>query len=132
MENCKIFYSWQSDLPPATNRTLIQKALENAVKMIRNDDSIQVEPVVDRDTSGVPGAPDIARTIFEKIDQAQIFVCDISIINKDEQSRPMPNPNVLVELGYAALHLKSDFQPTFGASAFSAPNVGVMPNSNML
>jgi len=101
MMNCKIFYSWQSDLPPATNRGFIEKALENAAKSIRNDDSIKVEPVIDRDTKDVPGSPDIAHTIFGKIEQAQVFVCDVSIINQDAQSRLTPNPNVLIELGYA-------------------------------
>jgi hypothetical protein len=99
--NCKIFYSWQSDLPNATNRGFIEKALEDAAKSIRNDDSIEVEPVVDRDTKDVPGAPDIAHTIFGKIEQAQVFVCDISIINQNTPSRLTPNPNVLIELGYA-------------------------------
>ncbi|MEI2578725.1 hypothetical protein [Scytonema sp. PRP1] len=99
--NCKIFYSWQSDLPNATNRGFIEKALEDGGKSIRNDDSIEVEPVVDRDTKDVPGAPDIAHTIFGKIEQAQVFVCDISIINQNTPSRLTPNPNVLIELGYA-------------------------------
>ncbi len=99
--DCKIFYSWQSDLPNNTNRTFIGYALDKAVKSIRNDDSIKVEPVIDRDTQNVPGSPDIVKTIFNKIEQAQIFVCDVSIINKDTNSRPTPNPNVLIELGYA-------------------------------
>jgi hypothetical protein len=104
---CVVFYSWQTDLPNATNRGFIEKALEQAAKTIRNDDSIQVEPVIERDTLGVAGAPNIAETIFGKIDQAQIFVADISIINQGATSpdeataRPTPNPNVLLELGYA-------------------------------
>ena len=101
MMNCKIFYSWQSDLPNATNRGFIEKALENAAKSIRNDDSIKVEPVIDRDTKDVPGSPDIAHTIFDKIEQTQVFICDVSIINQNAPSRPTPNPNVLIELGYA-------------------------------
>ncbi len=99
--DCKIFYSWQSDLANKTNRGFIGDALDKAVKSIRNDDSITVEPVIDRDTQNVPGSPDIVNTIFNKIEQAQIFVCDVSIINKDANSRPTPNPNVLIELGYA-------------------------------
>ena len=103
---CLVFYSWQSDLPNATNRGFIEKALENAAKIIRDDDSIQVEPVIDRDTVGVPGSPEISKTIFGKIAEAQVFVCDISIINQDVINqnpgvRPVPNPNVLVEYGYA-------------------------------
>lgn len=104
---CKIFYSWQSDLPNATNRGFIQKALESAAKALRAD-AVQVEPVVDRDTVGVPGSPDIASTIFNKIDQAQIFVCDVSIVNLMKEARPTPNPNVLIELGYALKALGSD------------------------
>lgn len=99
--NCTIFYSWQSDLPNATNRGFIEKALENATKALRNDDSLKVEPVIDRDTQNVPGSPDIANTIFTKIEQAEVFVCDISIINQNAPSRLTPNPNVLIELGYA-------------------------------
>ena len=76
---CKVFYSWQTDLPNSTNRGLIQSALESAAKSIRDDDSIKIEPVIDRDTIGVPGAPDIADTILAKIEKSQIFVADVSI-----------------------------------------------------
>jgi hypothetical protein len=107
MRKYTIFYSWQSDLPNATNRGFIEKSLENAAKAIRTDDSLKVEPVVDRDILGVPGSPDIGRTILDKIDQAHIFVADISIINRGER-RLSPNPNVLIELGYAMKALGPD------------------------
>lgn len=61
-----IFYSWQSDLLNATNRGFIQTALERAARSIRDDTSIHVEPVVDRDTTGVHGSPDIAATYYRK------------------------------------------------------------------
>jgi len=96
----KVFYSWQSDLPNPCNRGFIQTALEAAAKTLRADDSIKVEPVIDRDTAGVAGSPDIGRTILKKIDEAQAFVADVSIIGKFA-GRPSPNPNVLFELGYA-------------------------------
>lgn len=97
-----VFYSWQSDLPNTTNRGFIQAALEKAAKAIRNDDSVEIEPVIDRDTQGVGGSPDIASTIFDKIEQASIFVCDVSFINPDaREGRLTPNPNILLELGYA-------------------------------
>jgi hypothetical protein len=95
-----VFYSWQSDLPNNTNRGFIQRALERAAENIKADDTIQIEPVLDRDTDGVPGSPDIAETIFGKIDNCDVFVCDVSIINPGA-SRSTPNPNVLIELGYA-------------------------------
>ena len=105
---CRVFYSWQTDLPNATNRGFIQSALESAAKSIRDDESIKIEPVIDRDTIGVPGAPDIADTILAKIEKSQIFVADVSIINNKGKSRKTPNPNVLIELGYAMKTLGLD------------------------
>ena len=96
-----VFYSWQSDLPNSTNRGLIQSALEEAAKKIVADDSVAVEPVIDRDTQNVPGSPDIASTIFSKITGADIFVADVTIVTRAKDMRPSPNPNVLIELGYA-------------------------------
>ena len=77
MMTVTIFYSWQSDTRAAANRTLIQDALEAAAKELRADDTIAVEPVIDRDTQAVPGAPDIGTTIFEKIDASAAFVADV-------------------------------------------------------
>lgn len=96
-----VFYSWQSDLPNATNRGFVQRALERAAEEIASDDEVEVEPVVDRDTQGVPGAPDIASTILAKISGADVFVADVSLIGQVAEGRFVPNPNVLIELGYA-------------------------------
>ncbi len=95
-----VFYSWQSDLSGATNRNLIESALKEAAKQIILDDSVDVEPVIDRDTQGSAGAPDISTTIFKKISDADLFVADISFVAKSKK-RSLPNPNVLIELGYA-------------------------------
>src|SRR5260370_4017724 len=105
-EKSIVFYSWQSDLDPKTNHYFIQDALKKAIKIVRKDDEIEVEPVMDRDTQGVAESPDITKTIFDKIDQAHIFVCDVSVTNKNAlehnpRTRLTPNPNVLMELGYA-------------------------------
>jgi hypothetical protein len=103
-----VFYSWQSDLPNPANRGLIQSALEAAAEKITADDSIAVEPVIDRDTQGVPGSPDIASTIFAKISAADLFVGDVSIVAGQPGHRRAPNPNVLIELGYALKALGSE------------------------
>jgi hypothetical protein len=101
-----IFYSWQSDRPNSVNRNLIQDALQQAIDRIRGDDHIQVDPVLDRDTQGVPGLPEIAQTILAKIEKSSLFLADVSFINNHvEQDRLTPNPNVLIELGYAAAKL---------------------------
>ena len=99
MQN-KIFYSWQSDCPSNTNRNLISTALEKAIESLQKDETTTIDPVMDRDTLGMPGSPDIVHSIFSKIDNTFAFVCDVSIIDS-ASSRPAPNPNVLVELGYA-------------------------------
>ena len=96
-----VFYSWQSDLPNATNRGLIQSALEVAAAAIAGDDTVDVEPVIDRDTEGVAGSPDIASTIFGKIDASDIVVADVSIVSDSSAKRHAPNPNVLIEVGFA-------------------------------
>ena len=96
-----IFYSWQSDLSPKINRNFIENALQKAAKSIRNDASIKAEPKIDQATRSVPGSPEIFNTILEKIENCDIFVCDVSIINSGTKARPCPNPNVLIELGYA-------------------------------
>lgn len=97
-----IFYSWQSDLPNSTNRGFIEDCLGRAIKEVKADEELELDPSLDRDTAGVPGSPDIANTIFEKIRRADIFMGDVSFINGDAPARHTPNPNVLVELGYAA------------------------------
>lgn len=100
-----IFYSWQSDLPNKSNRGFIDTALKRAIKSIDQDDNAAIEPVIDRDTIGVTGSPDIAVSIFAKIASADIFVADVSIINRQENGRHTPNPNVLFELGFAVAEL---------------------------
>lgn len=104
----KIFYSWQSDLPGNTTRNLIQSSIDDAVKSLRGTVSINA----DRDTKGEYGTPDITQTIFAKIEDCDIFIADVSVVNKyysiDNAGNKIdaiklsPNPNVLLELGYAA------------------------------
>jgi hypothetical protein len=101
-----IFYSWQADLPNSTNRGFIQTALEDAARTIAAD--LNIEPVIERDTQNVPGSPDIANTIFRKISTSHAFVADITLINPKSAKRRTPNPNVLLELGYALHALGED------------------------
>ena len=101
-----IFYSWQSDLPGSETRNIIQDSIKDAVRLLR--DTVDIE--ADRDTKGEFGSPDIAQTIFSKIDDCNIFVADVSAVCRYEATdkdgnkkvKYMPNPNVMLELGYAA------------------------------
>lgn len=111
-ERSVIFYSWQSDLPNSTNRGFIEQCLNAAIKKLQKEHQTKVV-ALERDTQGVGGSPDIAATIFGKIDESVAFIGDVSIINKPRKLwqrvlrvlsyyRLTPNPNVLLELGYAA------------------------------
>lgn len=111
MENigtATVFYSWQSDLKSKTTRNLIEGCLNKAIQALGRDDEVEIDASLDRDTRGVTGAPVILDTILEKIDRAAAFVADVSIINAGTLGRPTPNPNVLVELGYAVKSLTWD------------------------
>jgi hypothetical protein len=100
-----VFYSWQSWTDGGANRNFIEDCLERAIKEIRKDDSLRLDPVIDRDVQGVPGSADIANTIFGKIVEADVFVADVSFVNDLAPGRRTPNPNVSVELGYALAKL---------------------------
>lgn len=93
-----IFYSWQSDLGNSTNRSFIEDALEKAIKEINNE--LNLPLVLDKDTSGKTGSPDIVNSILRKIDESFIFVADISIVGKVNEKSAV-NSNVIYETGYA-------------------------------
>ena len=104
--NFSVFYSWQSDIK--ANRSFIQSCIEKAIKNVvkKHKTDIELEINIDRDTRNKSGSPPIANTIFKKIETADIFICDVTIVNKAPfnrflQLRLAPNPNVLIELGYA-------------------------------
>ncbi|MFO0635812.1 MAG: nucleotide-binding protein [Nannocystaceae bacterium] len=101
-----VFYSWQSDIPSALNRGFIENALQRSAKAIAADATLEVELRVDTDAAGASGAPAIADEIFKKIDRSDVFVADVTDVTVvDSAGRRMPNPNVLLELGYAAKSL---------------------------
>ena len=101
----RIFYSWQSDLPPKTNRSAIQKALAHAIRKLKSEFP-EVNFIADEATRGESGSPNIALTILAKIEKADAFIADISTIRPGgENARPCPNPNVIYELGYASAHV---------------------------
>lgn len=114
----KIFWSWQSDTPGKTGRHFIRQALLDAIEALKQPEDIE-EPTereqkealhLDHDRQGVPGSPDLARTILDKIGESAVFVADVtpvSVIPRREidgetitEKRNM-NPNVAIELGYA-------------------------------
>jgi len=103
LKTLNVFYSWQSDIKPdGHGRNLIRSALRNAASAVEAKiPGVQLN--LDEATRGETGSPDIPNTIFRKIGASDIFVADVSIVNSGANvGRKMPNPNVLIELGYAA------------------------------
>ena len=101
-----IFYSWQTDTTEQERR-LIGTSLEKVCAKIFKERGISLR--IDESTLGEPGMPSITETIFKKIDNSDIFVCDLTPIIKltkkidggQQENKQLPNSNVLVELGYA-------------------------------
>jgi hypothetical protein len=118
----RVFYSWQGDLPGRETRAFIQDELKAVIKELKTDETVLVDTILDRDTAGVPGSPDIGRTIFDKIDAAGAFVGDVSIVNPAvTPTKKTPNPNVLLELGYAFSALGESKVLMIMNTAFGAP-----------
>ena len=109
-----VFYSWQSDSPLDLNKDFIEKALKEALKRLPSDATLEkalrdATVELDKDTEGVGGSPKIVDTIFRKIEGCAAFVADLSFVGESKRGfkkasgkpRQFPNPNVLIEYGYA-------------------------------
>ena len=96
-----IFYSWQSDLDRETNQKAIRVQIKKSIGILEEQyDDYNLN--LDEATERVAGSPEIPLTILNKINNSDIFVCDLTTVNGDTNDiRKMPNPNVIFELGYA-------------------------------
>jgi hypothetical protein len=95
-------------LPRETNRHFIEDALREAAELVAHQSGGKILIEVDQDTRGEFGAVKIADVILDKIDRADLFVGDVSLVlvmskgDEYKSSRKTPNPNVMAELGWAA------------------------------
>lgn len=97
-----VFYSWQSDRPEDLCHYLIRDAANQALKDFGATNEVQLLPRLDHDTKGEAGMPEIADTILRKIERAGFFLADMTFVAATENGKQLPNPNVLLELGFAA------------------------------
>ncbi len=97
-----VFFAWQLDTPSEHNKTFIWNALTDAVQTSNPSSHTEMSPRPEVDTQGVPGSPNIIETIFNRIRSCSVFVADLSFIGLSPTGRKIPNPNVLIELGFAA------------------------------
>lgn len=61
----------------------------------------ELSPRPERDIEGLAGTPNIVETIFRRIAACSVFVADVSFVAATGGGKKIPNPNVLLELGFA-------------------------------
>ena len=113
MDRPIVFYSWQSDLPPDSTRSVVKEAAIQAITGLSKDLSLEDSPRLDQDTHGRSGTPAVGETIFRKIEHSAVFLADVSIVGKSiprggQKEKCISNPNVLIEQGYAAARIGWD------------------------
>jgi hypothetical protein len=79
----------------------VRDALIAAADLVAQDLQFSERPEIDYDIKDEPGLAEIARTIFRKIDESALFVADVTSIAMVGKKAVL-NPNVAIELGYAA------------------------------
>lgn len=97
-----VFFAWQLDTPSEHNKTFIWNALTAATNSAGSPAALEESPRPESDTGGVPGSPNIVETIFKRIRNCAFFIADVTFTAKTDSGKLVPNPNVLIELGYAA------------------------------
>jgi hypothetical protein len=101
MKDFVVFYAWQSDRLERLNRHLIRFALNLAAKNISDDLAVGVRVRIDADTEGVLGHVPVTETILTKIADCDAFVPDLTFVSVTDSGKLVPNPNVMLEYGYA-------------------------------
>lgn len=99
----RVFWSWQNDYEPETNRQFIRSTLNEAVKQAGKELGLEPaeRPELDHDTKNTPGMAEITNTILKKINESAVFVADLTPIGETDGGKALPNPNVMIELGWA-------------------------------
>lgn len=124
----KVFWSWQSDTHQPSNRYFVRDVLGELAKSLngldgaeeaerpadgdeesREEDDVASaaddgDVLIDHDMKGFGGSGRIADRILEKIASAAVFVADVTPVAQAPGGKHVPNPNVMLELGYA-LHV---------------------------
>jgi hypothetical protein len=145
----KVFWSWQADTAGKTGRHFVRAALADAIEALKQPKEIE-EPAerdarealhLDHDRQGVPGSPDLATTIFRKIEQSAVFVADVTLVagiqggeiaGGNTTAKKLINSNVAIEYGYAYLLIrKSTSSVSSARSATPEPPPGRYPGKSL-
>ncbi len=103
--NFSIFWSWQSDTRANCNRTIIHDCIKDAMESISKNTKNITEYEIYESTVGVSGTPSITEVIIDRITNSNVYIADLTLVGKISEEKMTPNPNVLVELGFAASQL---------------------------
>lgn len=103
MYNLKLFFSWQSDIK--RNHENIRDALVMACDTIKKEGEFNIKYT--ESTWERSGSPIIEKIVMEKAKDCDIFVADLTPIATTTQ-KSLPNPNVMLELGFAKSSLVDD------------------------
>ncbi len=125
-----VFFSWQADTPNNLGRNFVRKALEDACARIASDTSIDEahrDLEVDSDTQGIAGQPPIVETILKKIEASRVFVADMTFVARRPDGGSSPNPNVLIEYGYALRSLTHERIICVMNTAYGKPSAEALP-----
>jgi hypothetical protein len=122
-----VFWSWQSDLNQRVTREVIRFALDEAIGVLAADLAEAERPSLTSDTQGVAGTPDIVATILRKIDDAAVFVGDVTPIAVSDSGKSCANPNVLLEMGYANRALSQTRVLQVWNTAFKGAEIDKLP-----
>lgn len=111
----KLFYSWQAQTKGKFNRHFILACINQVIDDLKLDpDTTELEINILEGTSNEPGvAPPAAVIMDDRIPNCDIFIADLSIVNKLPENimetmnaqgvnyRLIPNSNVMIEFGIA-------------------------------
>jgi hypothetical protein len=106
----KVFWSWQSDTPGKIGRHFVREMLEEVIRDLKVPPDVE-EPTqqvrredlhLDHDRKGIPGSPDLARLIFDKIESSAVFIADVTPVGQTfDGDKKLINSNVAIEYGHA-------------------------------
>lgn len=137
----KIFYSWQSSTDLRFNKDFIRDCLYLAIDYIKSNTELQnLDFEILQGTDGLPGSPQVADKILQRIKESDIFIGDISVANNQSKFRKIlsniglvkhkvfQNNNVILEMGHAYGTLGEErligvLNSKYGSPHFDAQNL---------
>ena len=81
----KIFFSWQVETNPQgfNNKAFLIDCIGSAIKQIENKGTLKgIRFELTEGLRNIPGNPEVAQLMFEQIDNCDIFIGDMTVVQK--------------------------------------------------